>query len=648
MSSLIPENQSGESPCQMIRNKTSKPQPLLLSSSITELDDDQLYELVKTKSEGSFFEQPKDLQMQTVASLVRRQHSFVLAGTGYGKSRIPKMYYKLFPTIQKPVTLVLNPLDSLGDKQVREKNEANISAINLTQSKLNAKEEQKIIRGDYSFVYLSPEVFLNSEIFTRIFFNAEFQARLILMVVDEAHMIYMWGLVASGESKELNSHGKHQDIAVFQPSYGEISERLMATYQVPILLLSETCCLQAVDAILKSLKIKHEDMHVFRGKLTRNEITIWQIPMKHSLASCDDLLQLFGPESCIKDDELVPTIIYSTTRNLTMQVMAVLNDGRRVPQGHYNPKSTCVRRFHAVTGELDKIDVVTDFANGAFPVISSTMALGMGQNWKRVRHVVHFGRGDPATLFQMIGRCGRGGDRGLGILFVESDDDRMDALAITPVCLRICFSIDNLLGYIPLSAEDPNVIREAKRERKEFDKCDCSNCLPISLIAQGNLIHITKANFDQFMNNPEGLAPIADNTPFTRVKAPSKAQIDAEGPLTTQLEDFAIHLVERFKSFYASKIDMNTSYLTGEDFLTIWRARALVIGCETNQPMEILDRLMGSKIIDGQFDFLCSCIEEYLLGGSYQGHLKLRREELNTMCIKNNREKLLKELKKIL
>ncbi|OAV89972.1 hypothetical protein PTTG_28474 [Puccinia triticina 1-1 BBBD Race 1] len=624
--------------------------------------------MVKTKSQESFFEQPKDLQIQTVASLVRWQHSFVLAGTGYGKSRIPEMYYKLFPNVHKPVTLVLNPLDSLGDDQVREKNEVNISAINLTQSRLNAKEEQKIIRGDYAFVYLSPEVFLNSEVFTRIFFNAEFQARLILMVVDKAHMIYMWGLVASGESKDLNSHGKHQDISVFRPSYGDIAKRLMATYQVPILLLSATCRPQAVDAILNSLKIKHEDMHFFRGELTRKEITIWRIPMKHSLASCDDILQLIGPKSCIKDEELIPTVIYSTTRNLTMQVMVVINEGRRVPQGHNNPKSTCVRRFHAVTGELDKIDVVTDFANGCFPMISSTMALGMGQNWKRVRRVVHVGRGDPVTLFQMIGRCGRGGDRGLGILFVEqnrrngrnsvadfpnpevqSDDDRMDALAITPVCLRICFSIDNLLGYIPLSATDPNVIREAERERlAKFEICDCSNCVPISVVAQGNLIHITKASFDQFMSNPESLAPIPDNVPFTRVKAPVKVQIDAEGPLATQLEDFAIHLVEKFNSFYASKVDMNASYLTGDVFLTIQRARALVLGCETNQPMTILDRLMGSEIIDGQFNFLCSCIEEYQSGGSYQGHVQRRREEINTIRTKINREQMLKELKKTL
>jgi superfamily II DNA helicase RecQ len=43
-------------------------------------------------------------------------------------------------------------------------------------------------------------------------------------------------------------------------------------------------------------------------------------------------------------------------------------------------------------------------------LISCTMALGLGQNWKRVRSVIHFGWGDPVLILQMIGRCGRAGN----------------------------------------------------------------------------------------------------------------------------------------------------------------------------------------------------------------------------------------------
>ncbi|KNZ47459.1 uncharacterized protein VP01_637g12 [Puccinia sorghi] len=47
-------------------------------------------------------------------------------------------------------------------------------------------------------------------------------------------------------------------------------------------------------------------------------MTIWQIPMIKSLPSCPELLQSFGLESEIPDQDLVPKLIHSTTRHLTI------------------------------------------------------------------------------------------------------------------------------------------------------------------------------------------------------------------------------------------------------------------------------------------------------------------------------------------
>jgi superfamily II DNA helicase RecQ len=132
-----------------------------------------------------------------------------------------------------------------------------------------------------------------------------------------------------------------------------------------------------------------------------------------------------------------------------------------------NPRSLFACQYHSCTGKQDKLDCIEDFSKGIFPVFSCTLALGLGQNWKRVQMAVHMGRGDPASIVQMVGRCGGNGCLGLAILFVEkncrngknnlayfkdraspSDDNWMDALAITPVCLRACFSIDSLYVMI--------------------------------------------------------------------------------------------------------------------------------------------------------------------------------------------------------
>jgi hypothetical protein len=73
------------------------------------------------------------------------------------------------------------------------------------------------------------------------------------------------------------------------------------------------------------------------------------------------------------------------------------------------------------------------------------------------------GCANPSNICQMMGHCGRDGRPGLAFLFMEkkrrngknkiddfegikeqTDDVCMDALVMTPVCLRIAFSLDNL------------------------------------------------------------------------------------------------------------------------------------------------------------------------------------------------------------
>lgn len=60
----------------------------------------------------------KELQVNTTISLINGFNTFLLAGTGYGKSRISEIFMRLFSPSQLPVVLVLNPLDALGDNQV--------------------------------------------------------------------------------------------------------------------------------------------------------------------------------------------------------------------------------------------------------------------------------------------------------------------------------------------------------------------------------------------------------------------------------------------------------------------------------------------------------------------------------------------------
>ncbi|OAV93874.1 hypothetical protein PTTG_05012 [Puccinia triticina 1-1 BBBD Race 1] len=316
-----------------------------------------------------------------VMNLLRGRNTFLLAATGFSKSRILEIYFSMLPKDGLGnaigVVVVLNPLDALGNNQVTKKLAAGFTAINLTKPNFTAQACRDIQKGFYNFVYLSPEIFLDNQMFSNIYFLPEFQSKLALVVVDEAHMIYAWGLVESGQNK-LKTLVRHQDFAAFRPCYGSLAIPLLTRNGAPLLLIFATCRPAAITAIKKNLKLPDTHINILRGELTRPEIRIIRLPMTDSIQSCDDILKLYGPKEDNPDEELVPSLIYTGTRQRTLQVLEALDRARGTLGNHLNPCNSLACRYHACTGELDKQDTILDFAQENVPILSCTLALGMG------------------------------------------------------------------------------------------------------------------------------------------------------------------------------------------------------------------------------------------------------------------------------
>ncbi|EHS62644.1 uncharacterized protein PGTG_22549 [Puccinia graminis f. sp. tritici CRL 75-36-700-3] len=459
-------------------------------------------------------------------------------------------------------------------------------------------------------------------------------------------MVYLWGLVASKQSKRLNSFDRHQDRSVFRPSYGSMCDRLMATNNVPLLLMSATCRPVVLEAITSNLKLQPEDIKLIDGELTRPEIRLIRVSMQSTLKSCDDLLRIYAPQTVAPADQVVPTIIYSGTRNGTFQVMRVVNEARHTKWHEYDPLDSFIRRFHSVTGDEDKTENMADYAKGKYPVISATMALGLGQNLKRVRCVIHMGRGDPSSIVQMVGRCGRDGKSGLGILFMEpirkkgknnvaafaskgiqDDDDRMDALAVTPVCLRIALTIDNKHGYIPLALEDPAYQEEKKRElSKGFDICRCSNCCPAEAEAILNLAQqMTVNNFDAILADP--LATPKDSSIVTMTRKAKPRRPKGTCRLAPEVAANLIsYLVEDFKLFYSQALGPSAEF-EASDFFGLSHATAIVAHFDQvcgaiPHNTELAERLMGGEFFPDQTRWLDQSISNWMEGEVYQDILR--------------------------
>ncbi|KAA1067813.1 ATP-dependent DNA helicase sgs1 [Puccinia graminis f. sp. tritici] len=582
------------------RQRIWTPTGINIYQEVYKMTDKKLKDHISQASLKSYGQHAKDLQVDAVFNLVQGRNTFLLAGTGFGKSRIAELYMKMIPQKSKGVVLVLNPLDSLGENQVLEKQQAGFSAINLTKLSFNRKTAEEISDGVYQFVYLSPEIFLNSKLFRKVYYSSVFQNRLALIVVDEAHMIYIWGLLLFRNDK-------------------------------PLLLLSATCRPVAVEAIKKSLKLTDATVDILRGELTRPEIRILRLPMANSLASSLDAIKVFPSFKDVADHDMVPSLVYSGSRNRTSTVLEVIERARETPGSASIPDSNCARRFHSCTGDEDKVTCVEDFATGRFPVISCTMALGLGQNWKRVRMVTHIGRGDPASICQMIGRCGRDGKNGLAVLFVEktcrngkntidrftrgapqTDLDRMDALAITTLCLRVAFSLDNLVGYIPLWEDDPAYVAEVAREKKVgMPTCRCSNCSPTKSASVIEALSVANnENFDEILNDNfllSNIYNIKHKYPQRTATIKKRKFTEDDAP---EIDQFATELMTDFNNHYNTNVRPGGS-TQGSDIFDKDDCQAILAQLDTLTDSVQLKQIIGGDCFVGQSSWLFDWVTNY-------------------------------------
>lgn len=118
-------------------------------------------------------------QNESAVHLLHGRTVFLLAGTGFGKSRVPEVFYLAHDhKAYAPIVLCINPLDSLGDDQVRislidlvfcmfgayitaslglqvsEKLLVKLNSVNLNGPNCTQEICDRILQGDYAFVYV--------------------------------------------------------------------------------------------------------------------------------------------------------------------------------------------------------------------------------------------------------------------------------------------------------------------------------------------------------------------------------------------------------------------------------------------------------------------------------------------------------------
>lgn len=316
-------------------------------------------------------------QETIINSIIAGRDSLAIMPTGAGKS----ICYQVPALLFSGITIVISPLISLMQDQVKALNEAGVHAAfinsSLSESQIS-KALEKASGGAYKIIYVAPE-----RLESRDFVLFSQKADISMVTVDEAHCISQWG----------------QD---FRPSYLKIIDFVKSLKKRPILsAFTATATEEVKNDIACILNLQNPNI-VVTG-FDRENLYYRMESIRGKDEFVIDYIEKHPNES---------GIIYCATRkNVDTLHETLLKKG--VP----------VTKYHAGMDNETRKKNQDDFIYDRAPIIVATNAFGMGIDKSNVRYVIHYNM--PQSMenyYQEAGRAGRDGEPSQCILLFSAQD----------------------------------------------------------------------------------------------------------------------------------------------------------------------------------------------------------------------------------
>ncbi len=361
-------------------------------------------------------------QKEIIDSILGGKDVLAIMPTGSGKSVCYQVPAMLLPGI----TIVISPLISLMQDQVKALNEAGIKAgyINssLTDAQI-AKVYSNSLSGIYRILYVAPERLESVE-----FINFAGKIEISMVTVDEAHCISQWG----------------QD---FRPSYLKIVEFIDGLAKRPIVSGFTATATEEVKTDI-SCVLKLKEPQIIATGFDRENLSFDVETVKKK----DDFV-LEYIEKHPKDSG----IIYCATRKSVDSLYELLLQA-----------GVSAARYHAGMNNEDRKESQDDFIYDRASIIVATNAFGMGIDKSNVRFVIHYNM--PQSMenyYQEAGRAGRDGEPSQCILLFSAQDIMINR-----------FLLDHK-DFTDIQDEDALLIRQRDTRRLQVMEgyCRTSGCL---------------------------------------------------------------------------------------------------------------------------------------------------------------------------
>ena len=384
-------------------------------------------------------------QEAVINAILEGRDILAVMPTGAGKS----LCYQVPAMLLSGITLIISPLISLMQDQVKALNEVGVNAAFINSS-LSEKELndtfKNAYKGHYKIIYVAPERLMSEG-----FISFAKSVEISMVTVDEAHCISQWG----------------QD---FRPSYMDIAEFINILDKRPIISAFTATATQNVrEDIICSLGLNNPYFLV--TGFDRENLFFQVDKPQNKERFILDFIERHRGES---------GIIYCATRKNVDSLYTLLRK-----------QHISVGKYHAGMSNEERKQMQNDFVFDYTSIVIATNAFGMGIDKSNVRFVIHYNM--PASMenyYQEAGRAGRDGLNSECILLFSpqdiiinrfllehkdfSDIDPIDAMTIRERDIKrlqimegYCYTTECLRNYIlKYFDEDP---------KKPCD--DCGNCL---------------------------------------------------------------------------------------------------------------------------------------------------------------------------
>lgn len=326
----------------------------------------------------------RDFQEKAVMRVLCGLSTLLVLPTGSGKSLCYQLPAYLYATDQQCITIVISPLVSLMEDQVKGLPKF-LQSVFL-HSGMTAKQREKSIElvkaGSVKVLLISPEFMLSSHRYM-----ISFLPQVAFVCIDEAHCLSEW------------SHN-------FRPSYLQLVKVIKEKMGVNcILALTATATKQTINQIKEQLGLVNDDS--FIGEIS--------IPENLNLSvSCDNnkdeaLLQLLSGERFMNGS----VIIYCTRREETERLatlirIRILDDSYKGNKKTSSKECAEVSAYHAGLSPSQRRTIQKMFMSDKMKIVVATVAFGMGLNKSDVRGIIHYNMPKSFESYvQEVGRAGR-------------------------------------------------------------------------------------------------------------------------------------------------------------------------------------------------------------------------------------------------